>query len=351
MDTKQTVTSDDGVRYEVQSDGTLREIEQNPPAIGSGHRDHRPLTSSEWRDRAMTAEATAAVPDDLRSQWSDLSVQRRVAIQRIARNAEVRPGPVRGYRPPWVGASFKPKTAPRIARARVSHRGVALDPIVVWGADDRRIYNDTRYPWGCVCRIETAGGQGSGVLVGPRHVLTASHVIDWDSGEATVEVHRSGGTAQASARAVRTWTFTRVTDNDSTTLDEDYAVIVTDQRLGDRFGWLGTRTYNSDWDGEDYWHNIGYPGDMGAGLFPVHQRDQNLDEDEWDYGSARAMTTSADVALGQSGSPIFGFWDEGPYVVAVVAAIGSVYASGEENWCSGGNLLTRLVNEARANDP
>jgi hypothetical protein len=30
---------------------------------------------------------------------------------------------------------------------------------------------------------------------------------------------------------------------------------------------------------------------------------------------------------------------------------GSVYASGTENWCSGGNLLTRLVNEARSNDP
>jgi len=112
-------------------------------------------------------------------------------------------------------------------------------------------------------------------------------------------------------------------------------VIATDQRLGDRFGWMGTRTYDSAWDGEDYWRSIGYPGDMpegAGGLFPVHQRDQNLDEDEWDYGSARAMTTSADVMEGQSGSPIFGFWPDDivPYVVAVVAAHGSVYASGTE---------------------
>jgi len=90
---------------------------------------------------------------------------------------------------------------------------------------------------------------------------------------------------------------------------------------------------------------------MAGSVFPVYQREQNLDEDEWDYGSSRAMTTSADVIPGQSGSPIFGFWGEAPYVVAVVAATGSVYASGTENWCSGGNLLTRLVNEARSNHP
>ena len=114
---------------------------------------------------------------------------------------------------------------------------------------------------------------------------------------------------------------------------------------------MGVRTYDSDWDGDDSWQSIGYADDVAASIYLVYQRDQNLDEDEWDYGSARAMTTSADVMPGQSGSPIFGFWAEGPYVVAVVAATGSVYASGTENWCSGGNLLTRLVNEARANDP
>jgi V8-like Glu-specific endopeptidase len=176
-------------------------------------------------------------------------------------------------------------------------------------------------------------------------------VIDWNSGVASIEVHRAGGTVQATARAISTWTFTRVTNNDSTTLDEDYAVIVTDQRLGDRFGWMGTRTYDSAWDDEDYWWSIGYPGDIAGSLSPVWQNQQSLDEDEWDYGSARAMTTSADLMPGQSGSPIFGFWADVPYVVAVMAAQGSVYASGIENWCSGGNLLTRLVNHARSNDP
>jgi V8-like Glu-specific endopeptidase len=359
MKTEKTVTGDDGTKYELQGDGTLRELEscRQPPIITTCNRsEDRPMKWSEQSDRTQAVEATKEVPEELRRLWSDLSDNHCAAVQRIKRDVNDRQIPTErqistlGYRPLWVGTSIKPKSAARIIRPRIHHRGVSLDPLVVWGADERRVYNDTSYPWGCVCRIETAGGQGSGVLVGPRHVLTASHIIDWNSGKASIEVHRAGGTAQATARAERTWSFTQVADNDSTTLDEDYAVIVTDQRLGDRFGWMGTRTYESRWDDEDYWHSVGYPSDIAGSLFPVHQRDQNLDEDEWDYGSARAMTTSADVMPGQSGSPIFGFWSDGPYVVAVVAAIGSVYASGTENWCSGGSLLTRLVNEARSND-
>ncbi len=29
--------------------------------------------------------------------------------------------------------------------------------------------------------MRTAGGWGSGWTIGPRHVLTASHVVNWDS--------------------------------------------------------------------------------------------------------------------------------------------------------------------------
>lgn len=346
------VTTDDGTRYEVQHDGTLKELEtldrQASTTCQCTHADDRPLIWCEQRDRTQTVEAVKEVPEELRQLWSDLSLDKQVAIQRIQRESTEGPGLTTGYRPLWTGAVIKPKPLPRVMKPAVYHRGVALDPLVVWGADDRRAYNDTRYPWGCVCRILTASGQGSGVIVGPRHILTASHVIDWNSGVATIEVHRAGGTVQATARAIRTWTFTRVVHNDVTTLDEDYAVIVTDQRLGDRFGWMGTRTYNSAWDDEDYWWSIGYPA---GSLSPVWQNQQNLDEDEWDYGSARAMTTSADLTPGQSGSPIFGFWDDGPYVVAVVSSQGAVFASGMENWCSGGNLLTRLVHQARSNDP
>jgi len=256
MEAKQTFTADDGTKYEVQDDGTLRDVDgrhRKMSMINNGDsRDDRPLTWSEQRDRVQTIEAIGEVPEELRRLWSDLSGNQHAAIRFIERESIDLPESTPGHRPLWVGAALKPKGAVRSVRPRVLYRGVQLDPMVVWGADDRRIYNDPRFPWGCVCRIETAGGPGSGVLVGPRHVLTASHMIDWNSGVASIEVHRAGGMVLATARAETTLSFSRVIDNDSTSLDEDYAVIVCDQRLGDRFGWMGTRTYNSAWDGEDY---------------------------------------------------------------------------------------------------
>lgn len=310
----------------------------------------RPLTWSEWRDRAETVEATKEVPENLRVLWSDLSVSQEIAVQTIKRSAGSQPEPIPGHRPEWVASIVKPLPAPRLSRPRLQHRGVPVDPLVVWGADDRRIYNDTSYPWGCVCRV-LSSGQGSGVLIGPRHVLTASHIMNWKNGRATVEVHRAGETVAATAKVIAAVAVTAIGNVGATTVDEDYAVLVLDQRLGDRFGWMGIRTYDSSWDDEDYWFSIGYPGDIADGSYPVWQREKELDEDEADLGGGRAMTTAADLKPGQSGSPMFGFWPDSPYVVAVVSAEGQVFVSGTENWCSGGSDLTRLVINALNNYP
>ena len=175
--------------------------------------------------------------------------------------------------------------------------------------------------------------------------------MDWSSLAATVEVHRAGAAVRAVTSATKYWYFTKVTgDVGFSEVDEDYTVIVTAQRIGDAFGWLGVRTYDSGWDDEPHWRNIGYPGDLG-GSFPSYQKSRCLDEDEWDYGSGRSMTTNADTFKGQSGSPLFAFWDDGPYVVSVVSAQGTFFLSGDENWCSGGSDMTKLVKHARLVDP
>src|SRR4051812_20059299 len=50
----------------------------------------------------------------------------------------------------------------------------------IFPPDNRYVFNDTHYPW-CTCgRVDSALGQGSGVMVGPRHLLTVSHVIQWN---------------------------------------------------------------------------------------------------------------------------------------------------------------------------
>jgi hypothetical protein len=51
----------------------------------------------------------------------------------------------------------------------------------IFAPDNRMIFADTSYPWGTCGRVDTPVGQGSGAMVGPRHLLTCSHVIQWNN--------------------------------------------------------------------------------------------------------------------------------------------------------------------------
>ena len=47
--------------------------------------------------------------------------------------------------------------------------------------EDRYTFSDTSFPWCTIGRVDTAGGQASGVLIGPRHLLTVSHAMVWNA--------------------------------------------------------------------------------------------------------------------------------------------------------------------------
>jgi hypothetical protein len=166
--------------------------------------------------------------------------------------------------------------------------------------------------------------------------------VDWAAGWATVELQAFDKTFTTGSCVIGLHAYTKLNEVRESTIDEDYAVLVLADRLGDQFGWMGSREYDSSWDDETWWYTMGYPAEIANGRRPVFEEDFHLDEDEWDLGSGRAMTCGADLTHGQSGSPIFGFWGPTPYAVAVVSA-----ELDDENYCAGGSDLPRLVNEVR----
>jgi V8-like Glu-specific endopeptidase len=259
--------------------------------------------------------------------------------------------------------AIRPRPAKLPAELRIPKR---FDPsrdrsaklaTTVFPPDDRYTFNDTAYPWSTVGRVDTANGQGSGVMVGPRHLLTASHMIDWKSSGPFVAgwLKFTPSYFDGSAPFGAGWSSWVYWDDqvkgptiDGTEEQYDYVCLVLDNRIGDLTGWMGTRRYTDSWDGGDYWSHIGYPGDLASGARPSFQGGFALDGSAAESDDHEVMTHQADVWPGQSGGPMFGWWsgDVGPRVVSLQS-----WQNATANGASGGGDLVDLVIQARQDFP
>ena len=137
---------------------------------------------------------------------------------------------------------------------------------------------------------------------------------------------------------------------------EDYVVCVMDRRIGDELGWLGTKTYDDSWDNGGFWVHVGYPVDIGNGAEPVFEGGFSI-ANSWrpgffEAGSGLDMETFTSLTHEDSGSLVFGFWSDGPYVVGVgVAPRGPwipsspTQSTAPGNWLGGGSEMPDLVNQ------
>lgn len=218
-----------------------------------------------------------------------------------------------GYIPDHLGFSATPRDLvksmkrilPPMARRRVA--------TTIFGADDRRAFQDTTYPWSTVGLVQTNRGAGSGTMIGPRHLLTVSHVIDWTApaGFAADWVrftpsYFDGNAPFGEAYGAHIYWYVKedgdgfITGNEG---DYDYAVVVLDRRLGETTGWMGARGYNDDWDNLAAWSHMGYPADLNSGQRPTWQGGFRVDGTD---AAAQSILHRADVFPGQSGGPVFG---------------------------------------------
>jgi V8-like Glu-specific endopeptidase len=237
--------------------------------------------------------------------------------------------------------------ATRFGRARRGEN----EATTVFAPDDRYTFNDTAFPWCTVGRVDTAGGVGSGVMIGPRHVLTVSHAIVWNSDGTAGWIKFTPSYFDGSEPfgvAWGDWVYFEVKvvgpGIDSEEGRHDYVVVVLDRRMGDVTGWMGSRTYSDSWDGGTYWGHIGYPDDLASATRPSFQGDIGLDGSESDPEEHQNIIHKGDVWPGQSGGPFFGWWSGEPWPRAVSV---QSWQNSEENGSSGGSHMVDLVIRAR----
>ena len=256
-----------------------------------------------------------------------------------------------GYVPDHLGFNSTPK---QLVKSVKSIRPVTSDRRVattIFGTDDRRAFQDTTYPWSTVGLVQTNRGSGSGVMIGPRHLLTVSHVIDWTAppGFAADWVRFTpsffdGGAPFGESFGVHIYWFVQEDGDGFISGNEgnfDYVVVVLDRRLGETTGWMGARGYDDDWDSLNAWSHMGYPTDLNSGQRPTWQGGFRVDGTD---AAAQSILHKADVFPGQSGGPVFGFWpgDVGPRAIAVQS-----WQNSSNNGASGSMDMRDLVARAR----
>lgn len=222
----------------------------------------------------------------------------------------------------------------------------------IFGADNRRGYLDSSYPWGTVGKVNTPIGSGSGVMVGPRHLLTVSHAIQWTSSGAGwinfTPASFDGSAPFGTAWGTRVYYRVKVTGPtiDRNEGQHDYVVVVLDRRIGDLSGWMGTKSWTDSWDNDPYWTHVGYPGDINSGNRPTYQSSIPMDGSFWDRERHTRIFHQGDVIPGQSGGPYFAWWSNGPHAVAVQSG-----QTSSENSASGGSEMVDLVVRVRNEFP
>jgi V8-like Glu-specific endopeptidase len=284
-----------------------------------------------------------ALPPALKGQASKIE-KRQISEEQLTQQ-------LTSYVPDNLGFNATPlerlKSVQRIRPAE-SDRRVAT---TVFGTDNRRAFRDTTYPWSTVGLVQTNRGSGSGVMIGPRHLLTVSHVIDWTApaGYAADWVRFTpsffdGGAPFGEAYGAHIYWYVKedgdgfISGNEG---DFDYVVVVLDRRLGETTGWMGARGYDDDWDSLDAWSHMGYPADLNSGQRPTWQGGFRIDGTD---AAAQSILHQADVFPGQSGGPLFGFWsgDVGPRAIAVQS-----WQTTANNGASGSMDMRDLVARAR----
>jgi V8-like Glu-specific endopeptidase len=266
-------------------------------------------------------------------------------------------------RPKWFPHIFHPKqAATRQAPPLRRFSGKPLVPDILFPPENRQAYLPQGYPWHCIGRLfvwdnanaANPRGSGTAVLVGPRVILTASHMlpIGAASWKCLFVPGYFNGNPVAGAGAASWCSDFRGFRFEPDDQAFDMGVLRLYDPLGANIGWMGSRVYSSSWQDQPYWTLCGYPGDLTGGERPTREQGIRVIDDDSD-GDFLEIEHRGDTNDGNSGGPLWATWDDGPYVIGT-------HSGGEQhswpdyenhNVAAGGKGMVDLIRWAQTTWP
>ncbi|MFD3704491.1 trypsin-like serine peptidase [Nocardia sp. NPDC058658] len=259
------------------------------------------------------------------------------------------------YIPDWTAVSAMPTLAPGVEQPTILRRnGTRVRPEWVIPPDARSPYYPNAYPYSLVGRIfvwpdatsPNWSWWGTASLLGARTILTASHVVPWGSPNwkaLFVPAYYDGASIHGAWAA--SW-VTNAHGYASHSQGDDMAVMRLQVPLGSSLGFFGFRTYHPAWQDQNVWTLPGYPWDKDSGNRPwLHLNFAIIDDDN--DGAGVELEYRADTEGGQSGAPVFAWFNGSPDVVGTHSGGEDNFGEPRQNVAAGGNALTNLLHWAR----
>lgn len=179
----------------------------------------------------------------------------------------------------------------------------------IFGKDDRTPITTNDYPWRTIGYLSTGC---TGTLVSRDMVVTAAHCVIKGTGadakpvwDITFSPNRINGVAAHTSRINWMWYGT----NDPKKFrHEDWALLRLVDPLGDKYGWMGTKT-REDIDrvtiaGYSADYNNGKTGTANIGCYIKKRKDNRWLHD-------------CDTTRGSSGGPVFTMIDNAPFILGL----------------------------------
>ncbi len=264
----------------------------------------------------------------------------------------------KSHRPSWIDATMVPSIKmEKTVQSMRRFNGTRTEPL--WVYDSARYpFHDSAWPWGLVGRIFNSDGySGTGTLVGDRLVITAGHMVPWNSISKGswwmrfVPAYFNGSSLYGGG--VESY-VSDVRGYNTGGTGYDWAILRLYQPLGSYLGYMGYNGYSNSWNNQPYWSNIGYPGDIANAEQPAFQQGFTINDTDGDSnGGEELETENCDLNHGNSGGPIFGWWNNvtDPRIVGVVSSQETENKSILDNVFASGSGFTNLCAWGRSNWP